>query len=179
MVDWSPERVAALSVEDIKALRINAEKNGASDLVNLCEAELVKRRPPRLVRAKTTGTRSSKSDTVYGFHFTCDRERGVTKNADGTVWTGVWVVDKVHAERAAKIGAYVALHESKVEQSYLQGIVKDWRMAPRDRQYAEDRETKIKEGVEFLLELTPKSHEWVGDGTGEKGYNRIPPSAEA
>lgn len=31
-------------------------------------------------------------------------------------------------------------------------------------------ETKIEEGIEFLIEETAQSYSWVGEATGEKGY---------
>ena len=94
----------------------------------------------------------------------------MTRNKDGTAWTGTWVVDTRHAEIGSKIGSYVALHRAKSERSYLQGTVKDWRKAHRDREYAEGQRVKIETGVDFLLELTVEPYAWDGDGTGEKGY---------
>jgi len=94
----------------------------------------------------------------------------LTRNSDGTVWTGTWVVDKIHAERAAKIGAYVAPHTAKSELSYLQGVVKDWRKMEREQEYADGKPVKIEFGVDFLLEITNEPHPWNGDGSGEKGY---------
>lgn len=92
------------------------------------------------------------------------------RNPDGTVWTGTWVVARHQAERAARNGAYVALHLARDETSYMQGIVKDWRRSERDAEYAENQEAKTRHGVDFLLELTATALPWVGDGTGEKGY---------
>jgi len=107
---------------------------------------------------------------VVGFHFVCPDERGVTRNPDGTIWTGTWVVDSNHAERGSKNGAYVALHTSKSQRSYLQGTIKDWRKAPRDPEYADGRRVKIESGIDFLFEPTSEAYEWQGDGAGEKGY---------
>jgi hypothetical protein len=116
-------------------------------------------------------TRQARSNqVVVGFHFVCDRGKGLESNSDGTIWTGTWVVDSAHAERAARIQAYVALHSSKAEPSYLQGIVKDWRTSPRAREYAEGRPVRIESGIDFLLELTDQPYDWSGDGSGEKGY---------
>src|SRR5262249_5377337 len=107
---------------------------------------------------------------VVGLHFVCQRGRGVTANGDGTLWTGTWVVSKEHAAHGAKIGAYVALHESKSEPSYLQGKIKDSRNAKREREYAEGRPARTENGIDFLLEPTTQSYTWSGDGAGEKGY---------
>ena len=113
---------------------------------------------------------SRRGQFVSGYHFVCPREKGVTPNGDGTIWTGTWVVEKGNAEKSAKYGAYVALHTARAEMSYLQGNVKDWRRAKRDDQYADGRRVKIEFGVDFLLEPTNQPHQWNGEGSGEKGY---------
>lgn len=168
MPEWTAERIAQLNQDDIKALRENATRYKRGAIIELCDAELASRRPQR---AKKVGnTRRSDRDVVHGFHFVCSNEQGVTRNIDGTVWTGTWVVDKIHAERATKIGAYVALHASRSDPSYLQGIVRDWRPRKRAPQYADDRPARIPFGVEFLIELINEPKQWQGDATGEKGY---------
>lgn len=43
MVDWSDERIATLSDQDLKNLLVNAERKSAADLVVLCKAEMEKR----------------------------------------------------------------------------------------------------------------------------------------
>lgn len=80
------------------------------------------------------------------------------------------MVDKNHAERAVKVEAYVALHAAKSEPSYLQGIVRDWRVQRREPTYAEGQTAKTEFGIDFLMELTDKPRQWQGDGSGEKGY---------
>ena len=138
----------------------------------LCDAELSRRAPSREKTPRTPKVivESRHAQVVIGFHFVCPQEKGVTRNSDGTVWTGTWVVDKIHAERAAKIGAYVAPHTAKSELSYLQGVVKDWRKMEREQEYADGKPVKIEFGVDFLLEITNEPHPWNGDGSGEKGY---------
>jgi hypothetical protein len=167
LIEWTPEKLTALNVDQLKSLRENAEKLGGQNVVELCDVELAKRKPKKIIESSAHHT---SDDAVIGFHFVCDRGQGVTKNSDGTHWTGTWVVDKCHAERAAKIGAYVALHETKSETSYLQGLVKDWRVSKRERQYAEGQTTKTETGIDFLFEITDISYQWVGGGSGEKGY---------
>jgi len=54
--------------------------------------------------------------------------------------------------------------------SYLQGVVRDWRTHERERAYAEDQLVKTKFGIDFLIELTSEPLRWHGDGSGEKGY---------
>jgi hypothetical protein len=56
-----------------------------------------------------------------------------------------------HAEHGKSAGAYVALHESQSELSYLQGIIKDWVLKPRQPLHPGE-EIKTEEGIEFLLE---------------------------
>ena len=43
MVDWSDDRIAALSDQDLKNLLVNAERKSAADLAAKCTAELEKR----------------------------------------------------------------------------------------------------------------------------------------
>ena len=43
MVDWSDDRIAALSNQDLKNLLANAERKSAADLVAKCKAEVEKR----------------------------------------------------------------------------------------------------------------------------------------
>jgi hypothetical protein len=43
MVDWSDDRIAALSDQDLKNLLVNAERKSATDLIGKCTSELEKR----------------------------------------------------------------------------------------------------------------------------------------
>ena len=43
MVDWSDDRIAALSNQDLKNLLVNAERKAAADIIARCNAELEKR----------------------------------------------------------------------------------------------------------------------------------------
>src|ERR1700681_1041851 len=43
MVDWSDDRIAALSDQDLKNLLVNAERKSAADVVAQCRAEMEKR----------------------------------------------------------------------------------------------------------------------------------------
>lgn len=125
----------------------------------------------RTVRRRTTRTiESRRGQYVCGYHFVCPAERGVTFDGDRTIWTGTWVVDKRNAEKSTKYGAYVALHVAKSESSYLQGALKGWREAKRDREYADGRPVRIPLGIDMLLDRTDRPYEWKGDGSGEKGY---------
>ena len=56
MVDWSDDRIAALSNQDLKNLLANAERKSAADLVAKCKAEVEKRdaaRPGRGAKPRT------------------------------------------------------------------------------------------------------------------------------
>ena len=43
MVDWSDDRIAALSDQDLKNLLANAERKSADNIVAQCKAEMEKR----------------------------------------------------------------------------------------------------------------------------------------
>ena len=56
MVDWSDERIAALSDQDLKNLLVNAERKSVAAVVAQCKAELEKRdaaRPRRAAKPRT------------------------------------------------------------------------------------------------------------------------------
>jgi hypothetical protein len=56
MVDWSDERIAALSDQDLKNLLINAERKSVAAVVAQCKAELEKRdaaRPRKAAKPRT------------------------------------------------------------------------------------------------------------------------------
>jgi hypothetical protein len=71
---------------------------------------------------------------------------------------------------SSRYGAYVALHTSKSEPSYLQGALKDWRQAKRNAEYADGRPVRIPLGIDLLFDPAGQPYEWSGDGSGEKGY---------
>jgi hypothetical protein len=169
-VDWTAEKIADLPLDQIKILRANCANKGADNIVVLCDAEILKRTPPRKVSSPKQERRSN-NDTVVGYHFVCrPEEKGVTRNPDGTVWSGTWVVAARRAEKSLQAGAYVALHLSHAERSYMHGKMKGWRRSKREREYAEGQEVKTEEGTDFLLELTDEQVEWRGEGTVERSY---------
>jgi hypothetical protein len=178
MVDWTKERIGSLTTDKVKILRANAVRRSDNAVATLCDEVIASRAPRRERSAEPKSVPPSHvGEIVGGFHFVCPQEKGVTRNSDGTVWTGTWVVDPQHAERGSKNGAYVALHSTKSELSYLQGTIKDWRKTRREREYAEDRPTRTEFGIDFLLQLTNTPYEWRGDGSGEKGYAWVKQSA--
>jgi hypothetical protein len=169
-VIWTIEKIKELKTNALERLLENARRMGAEDVVSLCEEELAHRKPKKS-GAQTTRTpsKSNRGRTVIGFHFVCDREKGVTSNPDGTFWSGTWVVDVAHAERAPEVGAYLALHDNKKSASYKQGRIIEWRKTDREPDYA-GRPVKIETGIEFRVRPTNRPYEWVGGGAGEKGY---------
>ena len=79
------------------------------------------------------------------------------------------MVGEDHAKRGVELNAYVALHVSKAQPSYRQGVIKDWRKVDREPEYG-GRSVKIETGIDFLLIPTTDPYQWVGSGAGEKGY---------
>jgi hypothetical protein len=56
MVDWSDDRIAALSDQDLKNLRVNAERKSATDLIAKCDSEAEKRnalKPRKAAKPRT------------------------------------------------------------------------------------------------------------------------------
>jgi hypothetical protein len=56
MVDWSDERIAALSDQDLKNLLVNAERKAVASVVAQCQAEIEKRdaaKPRKAPKART------------------------------------------------------------------------------------------------------------------------------
>jgi len=170
MAQWTREQIARLSNDQIETLRGNAERLGRQEVIDLCDEELYNRKP---IRAKdTVNVRDDRrGQYVSEFHFVCPSELGITRNQDGTIWTGTWVVAEEHAERAVRYGAFVSLHPSRAEPSYLQGRVTAWRKSPRQPRYSGQQRTQVEEGIDFLFEPSGSPLPWKGDATGEKGYS--------
>ena len=168
---WTSETIAAKSESEIKSLRENAMKKGAHDVVMLCDAELSRRAPVKKKAAVNGNKKDRRNDPVVGYHLVCrPEEKGVTRNADGTLWSGTWVVSELQAEKSLKVGAYVALHLNHAEPSYLQGTMKAWRRSKREKEYADGQEVKTQMGTDFLLEITDNRLDWRGHGTVERSY---------
>jgi hypothetical protein len=56
MVDWSDDRIAALSDQDLKNLLVNAERKSVADLIAKCRAEIEKRdaaKPRKAAKPRT------------------------------------------------------------------------------------------------------------------------------
>src|ERR1700716_1543834 len=56
MVDWTDDRIAALSDQDLKNLLVNAERKSATEIILQCQAEMEKRdaaKPRKAVKPRT------------------------------------------------------------------------------------------------------------------------------
>jgi hypothetical protein len=148
------DQLLAKTLAEVNVIRAHAAERGDSVLVNLCDKEISRREPPKIVK---------------GVHLVCENGRNVKHHADGTFSSGSWVVATAHAVLGERIGAYVALHERQSEPSYLQGLIKGWRTVPREPQ-SSDEQIQTKEGIEFLLEPLATALPWRGEGTVEKSY---------
>jgi hypothetical protein len=169
MIEWTKEKLSNLSDEQIKSLRENAVKRGAMEIVGLCDEILLNRKPPKKAKQPKEALNRT-GQYVSEFHFVCPEELGVTRNSDGTIWSGTWVIAKEHAIAAERYGSLVALHSVKAEHSYVQGTVKAWRKGPRERKYSGEANAKTPFGIEFLITPQSNASEWKGDASGEKGY---------
>ncbi len=168
---WTPEKLAAQGRKSVEVIRDRAARHGVTDLVDLCERDRAQR-PKKMVHAAKAATpRRSASDVVTGYHFVCEQGRGVTEAGTGRFSSGSWVVAEANVPKSLQVGAYLALHASK-ESSYRQGRIVDFRRSPRDMvaQCDTGARPQIDEGIEFLVEETGNPYEWVGSGSGEKGY---------
>lgn len=63
------------------------------------------------------------------------------------------------------------MHESKADVSYRQGHIVGYEMTERNMLDQENASPQTKFGVEFLVEATNEPSGWVGEASGEKGYN--------
>ena len=175
MMEWTTEEIAKLTHEAVKSLRENAAKRGKQDIVARCDADLVRRNPPRARPVRPGASAETRAGHyVSEFHFVCPGELGVTRNQDGTIWSGTWVVAVANAKDGEKYGSLVALHATRTDPSYLQGTIKAWLKKPRERKYAEGQEVRTKFGIDFLFEPSSNPLPWQGDATGEKGYAWAP-----
>jgi hypothetical protein len=169
---WNAEKLALQDRKSVEMIRDRALKHGVGDLVVLCDHDLASRPSPQKKRASSKTLHHSVSDAVAGYHFVCERGRGVTEIGDGQFRSGSWVVAEANVRKSIERGAYLALHEAKNETSYRQGTIVDYRRSPRDM--VQESETgvppQIDEGIEFLVQETGQSYVWVGGGAGEKGY---------
>ncbi|MDH4992037.1 hypothetical protein QEZ48_14545 [Aquamicrobium lusatiense] len=164
--NFTPEKLSTWDTAKLRTLHDNAVRQGASDLVEMCERELVHRKPQKAPRLGQD--ENSENSVVSEYHFVCAKDRGVIGAGPGKFWSGAWVVAETNVKKSIEYGAYLALHETKAETSYRQGKILDYRRGVRDMV------DKQNEGIEFLIEETSHPLEWQGGGSGEKGYKWEP-----
>jgi hypothetical protein len=173
MIEWPAERIKELKIEQVKSLRDNAAKRGNQVVVDLCDAEIARRNPPRVKQPRIVGANEDRSGYyVSEFHFVCPNELDVEPMQNGLVRTGTWVVAAKHAEAAVRYGSKIALHVERADPSYRQGTIKEWRERERQPRNSDGDLVKTKHGIEFLFEPTNGALPWKGEGAGEKGYAR-------
>jgi hypothetical protein len=95
-------------------------------------------------------------------HVVCHQGRNMDDLKDGTFLTGDWVIKP---ERIRQ-GVLFALHETKAEQSYIQGEVLGISDIRNDTKQSGRRMRRVR----LLVRKTPTSLPWRGRGSGEKGY---------
>jgi hypothetical protein len=169
---WTPEKLAAKSRKEVDAIRTNAVRLGATDLVTMCDEDMRSRAPAQKAPVRTVHSEHSGTDVVTGYHFVCARDRGVSPAELGRFWSGSWVVAEGNVRNSLKYDAYLALHESKADQSYRQGKILDYRRSARDMLPTDvlGASSRREVGIEFLVQETSEPYSWVGGGAGEKGY---------
>jgi hypothetical protein len=92
---------------------------------------------------------------VLGIHLICHNNLNVEDLENGYFKSGHWKI----AERHPNTAQYLALHESKNQQSYRQGIIESW-----------ERCSERLDRITFYVKATNEPVESKGGGTGEKGY---------
>lgn len=161
---WTPEALKSLATNRLQDLRSRSLKFDAHDLTAMCDAELQARAERQAQAKQQSKDRPPRIGVVSEYHFVCAGSRGVTDEGDGTFRTGSWVVAEDLVKASLKAAAQVALHESKAMPSYRQGVIRGYRLTPRDMI------NKDNVGIEFHVEPTSEPLAWVGGGAGEKGY---------
>jgi len=97
---------------------------------------------------------------VLEIHVICHKNLNVKDLGHGYFKSGNWRVAECHAKRAKlEKDVYLALHESKNQPSYRQGIIEDWEGCSEEPKR-----------IIFEVKATDEPMEWKGGGTGEKGY---------
>ena len=164
--NWTAEKLSSLDLAKLKAVRENAKRKDVAELVAMCDAEISSRKPPLSPRIRKT-VDAEIGDVVTEYHFVCRGDRGVTFNSDGTFWSTSWVVAEDVLRNSMRYGAKLALHNSKAEPSYRQGVVKAYR---RVDDFADG---EVESRIDFLVVPDDTPLNWAGSGAGEKGYKRV------
>jgi hypothetical protein len=162
---WTAEKLSALESARLKTVKDNAVRHGVDELVAMCDFELDSRKST-IKRSPKSSMKTEKGDVVTEYHFVCRNDRGVTFNSDGTFWSASWVAAEDVVEKSIRYGARLALHNSKLEPSYRQGIIKEY------RKIDDFADGKVGSRIDFLVASETQPLEWAGLATGEKGYKR-------
>jgi hypothetical protein len=59
---WTAEKIAARSLDEVKSLRKNAENAGAVDIVALCDADMLRRNPPKVKAPRKVKAKVEKAE---------------------------------------------------------------------------------------------------------------------
>jgi hypothetical protein len=165
--NWTAEKLSALDSIRLKTVKDNAARHGADALIVMCDAELDSRKSNTIKRSpKTVRGEAGDGYIVTEYHFVCRNDRGVTFNSDGTFWSTSWVAAEDVVKKSIQFGARLALHNSKAESSYRQGIIKGYRKVD------DFADGKVESRIDFLVISESQTLEWAGLATGEKGYKR-------
>jgi hypothetical protein len=104
MPDWTAERIAELSIEDVKTLQKNATKLGNTLVAGLCDGDITRRTGARdkglQVRA-VSGSRHGQ--VVVGFHFVCPRGKGLRRIPTGPSGPGLGSSTKFMPNAASRL----------------------------------------------------------------------------
>jgi hypothetical protein len=164
--NWTPEKLSNLDLSKLKNVQENAVKNAVPDLMDMCASEIASRKKVTPSRQSSPPAKAESGDIVTEYHFVCRNDRGVAFNPDGTFWSTSWIVAEDVIKKSLRFGARFALHNSKQELSYRQGLIKGYR---RIDGFADG---KVESRIDFLVLSESQPLEWVGSGAGEKGYKR-------
>ncbi|MFN8442553.1 MAG: hypothetical protein U0175_17395 [Caldilineaceae bacterium] len=98
---------------------------------------------------------------LVAIHLVCRGGRGVRWVDSETFITGGWVISQMHIHE----GVILALHESKVQASYLQGKVLDTHSTTKEITNSGRHQQRL----DLLVKVTATPLAWQGRGSGEKG----------
>jgi hypothetical protein len=97
---------------------------------------------------------------VSEIHVICHDNLNVQELENGHFKSGDWVVAECHCHKAKlDKDVYFALHETKKQPSYRQGIIQNWERCPENPKR-----------IIFEVKPTKEPMEWQGRAAGEKGY---------
>ena len=98
---------------------------------------------------------------LVAIHLVCRGGRGVCWVDSETFITGGWVISQEHIHKEV----ILALHESKLQASYLQGKVLKIHNVNKGLTNSGRNQRRL----ELLVKVTATPLAWQGQGSGEKG----------